>query len=95
MNKVYLICYSTEEGTYTSHIAFATPDVFDWVNLNDTVPDAPPVLKWYEDDVEVIVLSPIGLLAISNTSLACVSFAPEVSIHFFTFIIQNEFNQID
>lgn len=24
MEKVYLICYSTEEGTYTSHIAFAT-----------------------------------------------------------------------
>lgn len=27
MDKVYLICYSTEEGTYTSHIAFTTRDL--------------------------------------------------------------------
>lgn len=27
MDKVYLICYSTEEGTYTSHIAFATQEL--------------------------------------------------------------------
>ena len=27
MNKVYLIYYSTESGTYTSHIAFATKDL--------------------------------------------------------------------
>lgn len=27
MEKVYLICYSTEEGTFISHIAFKTEDL--------------------------------------------------------------------
>lgn len=27
VDKVYLICYSTETGTYTSHIVFATEEL--------------------------------------------------------------------
>ena len=51
MNKVYLICYSTENGTYTSHIAFATQDLAEekWNKLIEE-----DGLDWYVVDVPLI-----------------------------------------
>ena len=51
MNKVYLICYSTEEGTYTSHIAFATRDLAEekCIELNEE-----DMQDWYVVDVPLV-----------------------------------------
>jgi hypothetical protein len=51
MNKVYLICYSTEEGTYTSHIAFATQDLAEEKCIELMEEDG---LDWYVVDVPLV-----------------------------------------
>lgn len=51
MNSVYLICYSTEGGTYTSHIAFATQDLAEEKCIELTEEDG---LDWYVIDVPLV-----------------------------------------
>lgn len=51
MNKVYLICYSTENGTYTSHIAFATQELAEAQCVELIEEDG---LDWYVVDVPLI-----------------------------------------
>lgn len=51
MDKVYLICYSTEEGTYTSHIAFATKDLAEAKCVELIEEDR---LDWYVVDVPFV-----------------------------------------
>jgi hypothetical protein len=51
MNKVYLICYSNEEGTYTSHIAFATQDLAETKCIELMEEDG---LDWYTVEVPLV-----------------------------------------
>ena len=51
MDKVYLICYSDEEGTYTSHIAFATKDLAETKCIELIEEDG---LDWYVVDVPLV-----------------------------------------
>ena len=51
MDKVYLICYSTEEVTYTSHIAFATKDLAETECVKLIEEDG---LDWYVVDVPLV-----------------------------------------
>ena len=51
MNKVYLICYSTESGTYTSHVAFATRELAEQKCVELAEDDG---LDWYVIDVPVV-----------------------------------------
>ena len=51
MNKVYLICYSTETGTYTSHFAFATKDLAETKCIELMEKDG---LDWYPVEVPVV-----------------------------------------
>lgn len=49
--KVYLICYSTETETYTSHIAFATRELAEKQCLKLIEEDG---LDWYVVDVPLV-----------------------------------------
>ena len=51
MDKVYLICYSTEVGTYTSHIAFATKELAEDKCIELMEEDG---LDWYVVDVPLV-----------------------------------------
>lgn len=51
MDKVYLICYSDEEGTYTSHIAFATQELAEAKCIELIEEDG---LDWYVAAVPVV-----------------------------------------
>lgn len=51
MDKVYLICYSTEDGTYTSHYAFATKGLAE-EKCNELIEEDGP--DWYVVDVPLI-----------------------------------------
>lgn len=57
MNKVYLLCYSTEEGTYTSHIAFATRSLAE-EKRNELVKE--DGLDWYVVDVPLVTTEETG-----------------------------------
>lgn len=51
MNKVYLLCYSTEEGTYTSHIAYATRSLAEEKRNELAKEDG---LDWYVVDAPLV-----------------------------------------
>lgn len=51
MDKVYLICYSTETGTWTSHIAFATRDLAELKCIELMEKDG---LDWYVVGVPLV-----------------------------------------
>lgn len=51
MDKVYLICYSNEKGTYTSHIAFATKDLAEEKCIELIEANG---LDWYVVDVPLV-----------------------------------------
>ena len=51
MDKTYLICYSTESGTYTSHIAFSTKDLAEERCIELMEEDG---LDWYVVEVPLV-----------------------------------------
>ena len=51
MDEVYLICYATEEGTYTSQIAFATQDLAETRCIELMEEDG---LDWYVVEVPLV-----------------------------------------
>lgn len=51
MDKVYFICYSDDEGTYTSHVAFATKDLAE-AKCMELIEESG--LDWYVVDVPFI-----------------------------------------
>lgn len=51
MDKVYFVCYSDEEGTYTSHIAFTTQDLAEEKCLELMEEDG---LDWYVAEVPLV-----------------------------------------
>ena len=51
LDKVYLVCYSDESGTYTSHIAFVTKELAEDKCLEFMEKDG---LDWYTIDVPLI-----------------------------------------
>lgn len=51
MSKVYLICYATEEATYTSYIAFATRDLAETKCIELMEEDR---LEWYVVEVPLV-----------------------------------------
>lgn len=51
MDNVYLICYSTETGTYTSHIAFTTRSLAEEKCIELMEEDG---LDWYVADVPLV-----------------------------------------
>lgn len=51
MHEIYLICYSNENGTYTSHVAFATQTLAEEKCLELMAEDG---LDWYVVNVPLI-----------------------------------------